>query len=116
VTGQGVFPVMLAKPVPDSDQGAGIQVNQLKFYWIPAFAGMTDFIAENSPTSELSKFRVKVFFPSCLRKRSSSLAGLAFLDSRSVIGVGDRLFNNDGLYRRKSSRPQANRREVVKTY
>jgi hypothetical protein len=32
---------------------AGIQVGQLKIFWIPAFAGMTVFIAENSPKLQL---------------------------------------------------------------
>jgi len=33
---------------------AGIQVGRFKVAWIPAFAGMTIFIAENSPTPQLN--------------------------------------------------------------
>jgi hypothetical protein len=34
---------------------AGIQVTRHQIFWIPAFAGMTDRIAENSPTAQLFK-------------------------------------------------------------
>jgi len=42
----GCFFIMPAKHVPDSDQGAGIQLEWLKLFWIPAFAGMTAYFAE----------------------------------------------------------------------
>ena len=35
---------------------AGIQVALYQIFWIPAFAGMTDGIAENSPTAQLISF------------------------------------------------------------
>ena len=37
---------------------AGIQDILYQIFWIPAFAGMTDCIADNSPTAHL----VRVFF------------------------------------------------------
>ena len=43
--GRGVLFVMPAK--------AGIQVTLYQIFWIPAFAGMTDWIAENSPHAQL---------------------------------------------------------------
>jgi hypothetical protein len=43
--GWGVFFVMPAK--------AGIQFTRYPIFWIPAFAGMTVCIAENSPTAQV---------------------------------------------------------------
>jgi hypothetical protein len=43
--GRGVLFVMPAK--------VGIQFTRYRLFWIPAFAGMTVCIAENSPTAQL---------------------------------------------------------------
>jgi hypothetical protein len=51
MSSRGVSPVMPAQ--------AGIQVDRRIVFWIPAFAGMTIFCLENSPTPELNKDRVK---------------------------------------------------------
>ena len=53
--------VMLAK--------AGIQSTQNRIFWIPAFAGMTVYIAINSPTAQLN--RVKSGFKALDRVRGS---------------------------------------------
>ena len=45
IRGRGVSFVMPEK--------AGIQVKRYQILWIPAFAGMTDWIAENSPTAHV---------------------------------------------------------------
>jgi len=49
---RGVFLVMLAN--------AGIQVDRIILFWIPAFAGMTVYFADNATTPQLIKTKKEV--------------------------------------------------------
>ena len=49
---RGAFLVMLAK--------VGIQVDRIILFWIPAFAGMTVYFADNAPTPQLIKTKKEV--------------------------------------------------------
>jgi hypothetical protein len=51
---------------------AGIQVSRFKIAWIPAFAGMTIFVAENSPIPQMilsldeydfTIIKIKIYLP-----------------------------------------------------
>ena len=52
---------MPAKLVTDSDQGAGIQLELLKLFWIPAFAGMAVYFTET--TRHLNEIKMSKSLP-----------------------------------------------------